>query len=76
MKITEVRHVLPPSGWTKINTDSAARGQPGKATCGGVFRMPRGFVKGSFAMPLGTRTAIFAELMGVIRAVELARVKN
>lgn len=76
IKIIEVRCLMPLPGWTKVNIDGAARGQPGIAACGVVFRMFRGFVKGSFAMPLGVQSAMFAEIIGLVQAVKLARIKN
>ena len=33
-----VRWEFPSPGWVKINIDGAARGYPGFATCGGIFR--------------------------------------
>ena len=33
-----VRLDFPSLGWVKINTDGAAKGYPGLATCGGIFR--------------------------------------
>lgn len=38
--------------------------------------MCRGFIKGSFVMPLGGQTAMFAEIMGLILVVELASLKE
>lgn len=67
---------MPPSGWTKVNIDGATRWQPGEASCGGIYRMYRGFMKGSFALPLGTQTVIFAEIIGFITALELADMKK
>jgi len=32
-----IRWEFPSPGWVKINTDGAARGYPGLATCGGIF---------------------------------------
>lgn len=71
-----VRFVRPPPSWTKVNIDGVACGQPGEASHGGIFRMSRGFVKGSFATPLGVQTAIYVEVMGFIVVVELATLKG
>lgn len=71
-----VNWVLPPPSWIKVNTDGSARGNPGEAACGGIFRMSRGFVKGLFALPLGIQTSLFAEIMGFITAVEIASKKG
>ena len=42
----------PLPNWIKVNFDGAARGAPGMAGSGGVFRDCRGFVKGCFAFLL------------------------
>ena len=70
--IIPVKWNLPPSGWIKVNIDGAARGSPGKAGCGGIFRTCRGFIKGCFSLFLGTRLAFEAEIMGFILAIEFA----
>lgn len=62
----------PPPGCIKINTDGAARGRTGKASCGGVFRDCTGSILGAFSESCGHLTAIEAELQGVIRAVDIA----
>lgn len=74
--VTEVRWYRPPPEWYKVNFNGAALGQPGRAACGGNFRVHRGFILGTYALRLGVQTAIFAELVGFIRAVEIAVVKN
>lgn len=38
--------------------------------------MCRGYVKGSFANPLGVQNALYAEIVGFILVVELAFVKG
>lgn len=67
---------MPLPTWTNLNTDGAARGQLGAATCGGVFHMSRGFVKGSFSMPLSVQIANLVEFMGLICDVELVNIKD
>ena len=37
LRLSPVRWKFPSPGWVKINTDEAARGYPGLATCGGIF---------------------------------------
>ncbi|KAL5715177.1 hypothetical protein ACHQM5_017038 [Ranunculus cassubicifolius] len=76
MRVTEVRWSCPPVGWHKANVDGAAHGQPGLAACGGIFRTHRGYIHGCYAMPLGVQNSMYAELMGVIRAIEIAVVMN
>ena len=70
--IIQVRWNFPPQGWTKVNIDGAAKGAPGKAGCGGIFRNCRGFIKGCFSFHLGIRFAFEAEIMGFIMALEFA----
>lgn len=74
--IKEVHWLKPQPGWTKVNFNGAALGQPGKASCGGVFRMYIGYPRGCFAIPLGIQTPIFTELMGFIVVDELAETKD
>ena len=46
---------IPPlQGWYKVNTDGAAKGCPGIAGAGGIFRLFSGVSVGSFDVPLGT----------------------
>ena len=71
-RIVEVQWQLPPPGWLKVNTDGSAFGSPGLAGCGGIFRTPRGFFKGAFAIPLGKSFAYEAELVGAIHAISYA----
>lgn len=58
--------------WFKLNTDGLAKGNPGPATCGGVFRDDNGHYLCDFCQGLGHTTTFFAELMGVILVVEFA----
>lgn len=69
--IKEVFWVPPPPRWHKVNIDGAARGKPGNATCGGAFRNCRGFLRGSFATPLGVQTSMYEEIIGLLVAVDL-----
>lgn len=59
-----------------VIVDGVVLGNPGNATCGGVFRRYKGFVDGSFALPLGVQTPLFAEIMGFRKTGELATVKG
>lgn len=72
----EVRWIPPPPTWHKVNFDGAAQGQPGIAACGGIVRNYRGFVRGTFAAPLGIQTSMFAEIMGFLWAVKICRQKG
>ncbi|XP_062028868.1 uncharacterized protein LOC133744853 [Rosa rugosa] len=62
----------PISPWIKLNTDGLAKGNPGPAACGGVFRDCQGRFIGGFSTTLGHHNAFFSELMAVIIGVELA----
>lgn len=75
-KIIEVLWHTPPPGWIKCNTDGSALGAPGTASCGGVFRNSRGFVKGCFSISIGIAFAFEAELLSVIIAIEAASQRN
>ncbi|CAN6546588.1 unnamed protein product [Malus baccata var. baccata] len=66
----------PPSSWVKVNTDGLAKGNPGPAACGGVFRDSAGYFLGGFSLCLGHRTSFYAELHAVILAVELAHARG
>ena len=64
---------LPPFGWIKINTDGAAPGSTGDASCGGVCRNFQGFVLAAFSNFLGVnKTALEAEIYGVMVAIDYA----
>jgi len=59
-------------GWVKINTDGAARGYPGLATCGGIFRGSMRKFIGSFYVLIDIQTVLVAEFFGVIYTMEEA----
>ncbi|XP_024177862.1 uncharacterized protein LOC112183758 [Rosa chinensis] len=62
----------PISPWVQLNTDGLAKGNPGPAACGGVFRDGTGHYIGGFCHGLGNQTGFFAELMGVILGIDYA----
>ncbi|KAG7568097.1 Ribonuclease H domain [Arabidopsis thaliana x Arabidopsis arenosa] len=64
--------VKPQSGWVKLNTDGASRGNPGLATTGGVLRDEAGEYCGGFAVNIGKCTAPLAELWGVYYGLYIA----
>jgi ribonuclease HI len=70
--LREVYWHPPLINWLKCNTDGASCGNPGNATCGGIFRNSAAEFVYGFAEPLGESTAYIAELSGVIRAIEIA----
>ena len=65
-RIYSVIWVPPPVGWVKINTDGAAKGSPGLAGAGGIFKLSDCSAISSFAVPLGPRFAHETELFAVI----------
>ncbi|KAF3455810.1 hypothetical protein FNV43_RR00452 [Rhamnella rubrinervis] len=60
-------------GTPYVNTDGDADGCPGLGGCGGYFVTSRGFIKGSFTVPLDSCYAFESELLGAIFAIECAR---
>ena len=67
---------MSPSGWIKVNTDSAAFGSLGLADSAGIFCTSHGFVKGCFAIPIGIGFAFEAELAATIHAISFAWEKD
>jgi len=65
-----IRWKFPSPGWVKINTDGAARGYPGLATCGGIFCGSMEEFIGAFSAFFDVQTALVAEFYGVIYALE------
>lgn len=59
--------VKPNSGWVKLNTDGASKGNPCPAGAGGIFRDEAGNWLGGFMNSLGVATSMCAEL-GAIRS--------
>jgi len=68
-----VRWKFPSPGWVKINTNGVAKGYPGLATCGGIFRGSMREFIGDFSAFLEVQTALVAEFYGVIHAMEEAQ---
>ncbi|KAF6169563.1 hypothetical protein GIB67_000836 [Kingdonia uniflora] len=63
---------LPNHGEIKINTDGAARGNPGKGGIGCIFRESEGKFLGSFAQGLGLVSNNTVECKAIIKGVDLA----
>ena len=61
----QITWTRPMSGWCKLNTDGASKGNPGLAAAGGVIRDENGRWKGGFAINIGICSAPLAELWGV-----------
>jgi hypothetical protein len=62
--------------WYKCNTDEASNGNPGPASCGGVFRDHNFDFVFAFVEPLGVGSSYFAKLSGALRAIEIAFERN
>lgn len=75
-KIIEVTWIPPSCYMVKCNTDGAAKGSPGPASCGGIFRDHSTTALGSFAANLGSRNAFEAELIGAMMAIEITHKKD
>lgn len=67
-----VRWLSPTHSWIKLNTDGLAKGNPGAAACGGIFRISGGRYVGGYCQNLGFQNAFYSELMAVIIGVEFA----
>jgi ribonuclease HI len=70
--LKEVLWQPPLLNWYKCNVDGASNGNPGKASCGGIFRDSASEFIHAFAEPLGIATSFYAELSGAMRAIEVA----
>jgi hypothetical protein len=75
-KIVEVIWSPPLQGWVKCNTDGTSVGNPGIAACAGIFRNNLGANLGCFAHYIGVANALYAEIMGIILAIECAVDRN
>ncbi|CAA7018667.1 unnamed protein product [Microthlaspi erraticum] len=62
----------PSTGWFKLNSDGASRGNPGLAAAGGVLRDGNGRWYGGFSLHIGRCTAPLAELWGVYYGLVMA----
>ncbi|XP_019430144.1 PREDICTED: uncharacterized protein LOC109337590, partial [Lupinus angustifolius] len=71
-RILEVNWKLPPFGRVKINTDGAARGHPGHAGGGGIFRDHNGLFMGAFSTYFGIHDALYAEISSAFLAIQQA----
>ena len=74
--IKRVHWEKPPHGWVKLNTDGAAEGNPGLASCGGLLRDDHGNWIVGFARRIGTSTSFVAELWGLRDGLSLCNNLN
>jgi hypothetical protein len=78
-KTSTVREIFwypPLPNWIKCNIDGASKGNPGQASCGGIFRNNASDFLLCFAEPLGFASSFLAELHGALRAIEVAHQMN
>jgi len=68
-----VRWEPPPRGWMVLNTDGAAKGNPGQAGAGGVLRGENSEWIIGFSEGLGYCSSVRAELRAVLRGLRLAK---
>ena len=61
-----VRWKVPEGGWYVLNTDGAAKGNPGRAGAGGVLRGERGEWILGFAENLGVCSSVKAEVRAIL----------
>lgn len=71
-RIIQVDWYPPLCTWVKCNTDGAARGQPGHASCGGIFRDHRASFLGAFAEYIGISSSFHTELFAAMMAITFA----
>lgn len=70
--IKQVDWFAPLVGRIKCNSDGSARGAPGYAAAGGIFRDFTGSVKGCFSSFLGNFPALHAEFIVAMMAIEIS----
>ena len=68
-----VQWEYPAVGWMVLNTDGAAKGNPGPAGAGGVIRADKGEWIRGFSEYLGSCTSVRAELRAVLRGLTMAK---
>lgn len=67
-----VRWLHPDDGWVRLNTDGAAKGNPGAAGAGGIIRGHSGELFEMFAANCGYCSSTRAELLAVVRGLVVA----
>ncbi|KAF1877643.1 hypothetical protein Lal_00040360 [Lupinus albus] len=72
----EVVWLAPLPNSIKINFDGAAKGAPGLAGGGSIFRDHNGEFLGGFADFFGIKDALFAELQAALKAIQIAHHKG
>ena len=67
-----IKWCVPPNGWIKGNFDGAAKGNLGRAGCGGVLRNHIGNVIDAIAVPIGHSNSHIAEATAALYTMKLA----
>lgn len=62
----------PPYEWMVLNTDGAAKGNPGEAGAGGIFRNHAGECSGFYSQNLGICSALHAEFCAILKGLQIA----
>ncbi|KAL6202102.1 hypothetical protein ACLB2K_025813 [Fragaria x ananassa] len=75
-RVVEVNWIPPSLGWVKINSDGSWKHEEGVGGYGAIFRDYKGHFLGAFASNLEIPSSISAEIMAVIKAIELAWVRD
>jgi ribonuclease HI len=70
--VKEIFWQPPLVNWFKCNIDGASCGNPGNASCGGIFRDSNANFIYAFSEPLGVASSYYAELCGAMQAIEIA----
>ena len=68
-----MRWEAPVAGWVILNTDGAAKGNPGPAGAGGVIRGDKGEWIVGFSENLGHCSSVKAEICAILRGLSIAR---
>lgn len=74
-KLISVLWKPPPIGWVKVNTDGSFRDKS-RAGFGGVFRNHEGVFIGGFSSKVDVCSAIDAEILAVLEALQVAWVRR
>ena len=72
-EVIGVRWLHPPMEFYALNTDGAAKGSPSQAGGGVIIRDHRGGLVSAMAMNIGVCHAFKAEVMALLKGLELAR---
>ena len=74
--MVQVRWDKPQSGWTRLNTDGSAFGNPGRAGGGSLIRDDQGNCVAGFSMNIGFSTSFLVELWALRDGLTLCKNLN